>query len=1479
MIVSLPRIASVTIMLIGGLVLLGWSVGITALTSLVPGWASMKPNTALAFILAGLSLWLSAGAAGVAGPRARLGAGVCAGLVAALGALTLSEYVGGWDLGLDRWLLTALHATDATDLGRMSYATAVSFLMVGATMILLNLRSLQAGWLIHLFILLIAMIAGLGLLRYLPGVGLISSVTFNGTMALHTTAGFLVLCAGIYRAHRDRAWDHATPGRLARSEGTPSRRAPQEWMDVVMIALVAVTLGLATVALQFVESHLIDKEGEGLAVTAANVADKLDRILYERYGDIQMLAQSPVFKRGDSVAISKHLLAMKKSYQYYAWLGMVDAQGRIVASTTSANLGEDRSRQDWFQAVRDHGGIHIQDAAYSVDAGGVFAVGFTAPVLGPGGEFLGAVTTRVSLPVLEQVFAGSVQEVERHKDFVTIEYQLMTGDGGLLVDSRLHQEGQVNLKRLGQPSALLSGRGEPGYIEEDHLRRHRPVVTGYASCKGYENFPGIPWGILVQMDRSAILAQLQGVMLKLGTTGALVLVPILGFLFWSTGRVKVECVAAQEESTRATAAEAKAQASEEEFRGVTQRLQLALKAGNAGLWIWNLKTNEIELSLSWKAQLGYTDEELSSRFEEFETRLHPDDRDRVLQGSRAFIENPVSDFTLEFRLCHKDGSYRWLFTRADLLRDTEGRPEWMTGCNIDITARKTMEHALRESQELFGSAFEFAPIGMALLALDGHWLQVNRALCDIVGYSEQELLKKRFQSLTPFDDWQAEAPLFQKLASGEIRSYYIEKRYVHKDGHLVWIQKSASLVSDDKGASIHFITQIQDITARKNAEEQSRLAQTKFRTLFESNSDAVMLLDVDVDRFLDCNKATLTTFGCATQEEFCSKSVGDVSPVEQPCGTSSMLLYKQRLATAIETGSHCFEWMHKRVDNGETFLTEVLLSGMRIDGKPVLQATVRDITERKRVEEALLKSERLNRNLVRHLPHRILVKDRDSVIVSCNANYAEDLGLSPSALIGKTAFEFYSSEIAEAYRNDDVEVMASGKTKDIEEPYQVDGEKRWVHTVKVPYRDEQQHVIGVLAVFEDITMRKQADEQFRTLLESSPDAHVIINEAGTITLINHQTEQLFGYTRQELLGQSIELLVPERFRQNSPSHPVGFFVDPDARSMGREMRALRKDGSEFSTEISLNPLEASEGRMVIAAIRDITKRLVLEQELIQAQKLESIGQLAAGIAHEINTPTQFVGDNIRFLSDSFIDLLAVLDRARELWTAARAGTCAPELIEACEAASQRADLVYLTEELPKALAQSTEGMEHISKIVRAMKDFSHPGSEGKTYVDLNKAIESTVIVACNEWKYIADLTTDLASDLPLVPCLLGQFNQVILNMIVNASHAIGDVVRGTPHKGLITITSRQVDHYAEIRITDTGTGIPEAIRHKIFDPFFTTKAVGKGTGQGLAIARSVVVDKHGGTIAVESQLGQGTTFIIRLGLTGSEDRPELEAAA
>jgi signal transduction histidine kinase len=280
---------------------------------------------------------------------------------------------------------------------------------------------------------------------------------------------------------------------------------------------------------------------------------------------------------------------------------------------------------------------------------------------------------------------------------------------------------------------------------------------------------------------------------------------------------------------------------------------------------------------------------------------------------------------------------------------------------------------------------------------------------------------------------------------------------------------------------------------------------------------------------------------------------------------------------------------------------------------------------------------------------------------------------------------------------------------------------------------------------------------------------------------------------------------------------------------------------------------------------DITERKLLQSQLLHTQKLESIGQLAAGIAHEINTPTQYVGDNVRFLKGAFQDLKNLLANYERMLAAAQSNTLSCEAVQETTAAVERADAGYLLEEIPKAIEQTIEGVTRVSTLVSAMKEFSHPGTKEKTPVDLNHAIENTLAVAGNEWKYVATVETEFDPSLPLVSCLPGELNQVILNLIVNAAHAIADVVeKGGSEKGKIRVQTRNCPEWIEIRVQDTGTGIPEKVRGRIFDPFFTTKEIGKGTGQGLSIARSVVVDKHGGSIHFETEEGKGTTFIVRL---------------
>ncbi|MCC6877667.1 MAG: hypothetical protein IT378_25385 [Sandaracinaceae bacterium] len=274
-----------------------------------------------------------------------------------------------------------------------------------------------------------------------------------------------------------------------------------------------------------------------------------------------------------------------------------------------------------------------------------------------------------------------------------------------------------------------------------------------------------------------------------------------------------------------------------------------------------------------------------------------------------------------------------------------------------------------------------------------------------------------------------------------------------------------------------------------------------------------------------------------------------------------------------------------------------------------------------------------------------------------------------------------------------------------------------------------------------------------------------------------------------------------------------------------------------------------------------------QAELLQTQKLTALGQLAAGVAHEINTPVQFVGDNVTFLERAFTTLTQLLEQARPLWEASDPAEIPTDTRDALRAAARKARLPWLLSNVPRALDQSKEGLQRVSSIVHAMKEFSHPSGGELSEIDLTQLVQTAVTVARNEWKYVAELEVVAAPDMPPVPCLRDELGQVVLNLVVNAAHAIASKrPAGSTELGAIQVTLGTEERWAVLRVKDDGCGIPDAIRARVFEPFFTTKPVGMGTGQGLAITRSVVVDKHGGQIELESEVGAGTTFTIKLPL-------------
>ncbi|MFH0974474.1 MAG: response regulator [Spirochaetota bacterium] len=399
----------------------------------------------------------------------------------------------------------------------------------------------------------------------------------------------------------------------------------------------------------------------------------------------------------------------------------------------------------------------------------------------------------------------------------------------------------------------------------------------------------------------------------------------------------------------------------------------------------------------------------------------------------------------------------------------------------------------------------------------------------------------------------------------------------------------------------------------------------------------------------------------------------------------------------------------------------------------------------------------------------------------------------------------------------------------------------------------------------ELTLKLEENKEYLNALLSSL-VTILIGISGNDSIIywNNIAEDTFGVPASKMIGlQLMESGI--KWDWIRVYEGISRSITEEKPVRLDDLRFTNPGSSEGFLDISINAVKNKKNKLTgfILTGEDITKRKQLELQLVQTQKLESVGRLSAGIAHEINTPTQYITDNTYFLKDAFSSLVPILHNIRELIQSGE--NASASFLKNIEKMVLNSDLNYLTEEIPKAIDQSIEGLGRVAKIVQSMKSFSHPGTDSKVPISINNTIDNIITISRNEWKYAADITTHFNESLPSVLCYPGKFNQVLLNIIINAADAIKEKLGPNPvKKGLIDIITFMENDNVVIRIKDTGTGIPDKIKGKIFDPFFTTKDVGKGTGQGLSIAYDIIVNDHKGEISCESEPGTGTTFIIKI---------------
>ena len=388
-------------------------------------------------------------------------------------------------------------------------------------------------------------------------------------------------------------------------------------------------------------------------------------------------------------------------------------------------------------------------------------------------------------------------------------------------------------------------------------------------------------------------------------------------------------------------------------------------------------------------------------------------------------------------------------------------------------------------------------------------------------------------------------------------------------------------------------------------------------------------------------------------------------------------------------------------------------------------------------------------------------------------------------------------------------------------------------------------------------------------LMSIQDGVISTDKDGVITLFNQAAENITGFSQEDGLGKTCQEIVRilDDTTGEVSSDPLKMLLQNNARKAQKHLTLINKNGDRILIYRSIAPVCTNRGELVgyVMIITNITEQKRIESKLALSQKMESIGQLSAGIAHEINTPMQYVGDNTHFFNEAFQTILDILNTYDELREPNLTLDDITQILDKIQKKKETLDLTFFIGEIPAAIQQSLDGIDRVRKIVLAMKSFSHPGQKEKSPADINQGIDATITISRNEWKYIAELETDLDPNLPMVNCEIGEINQVILNMIINSTHAIQDAKsRGKDGMGKIIIKTRAIGDHVEISIQDNGAGIPEANLSRVFDPFFTTKDVGKGTGQGLSLAHNTIVNQHKGSIDVKSVIGEGTSFIIQL---------------
>jgi len=881
--------------------------------------------------------------------------------------------------------------------------------------------------------------------------------------------------------------------------------------------------------------------------------------------------------------------------------------------------------------------------------------------------------------------------------------------------------------------------------------------------------------------------------------------------------------------------------------------------------------------------------------------------------ARFSPESPV--IVNEHQVITPGGDIRWQRWTDRAIFDENGEISFCQAIGEDITEYKNAEKELKDRKQRLELAMEAGGLGGWDFKIRTGELNHDRKMAEMMGYRSEEIVNRiaPWIDLVHPDDLAVAARQLKLHLKGESDFYEVIYRMKHKSGEWRWILSRGKVTEwDEQGEPIRVCGTQMDVTKQKKAFRILQKEKKERTTILDAQPNHVILHEPDL-RIQWANRAACRSAGLSREEitgQFCYNIW---SETDEPCPECPVI----KAIRTGETGTIVKETPDGKFwrITGAPIFNEKGKTETAIEIAEDISEERKNINKRKKAEEELRRSERKYREILENIQSVYYRTDKDGKLIMASPSAADVFGY-------ESVEEMYGMDIAEdIYANpEEREAFLRKLERDYEvRNYETRLKRRDGSTLTVLancriYRDKEEKAMGVEGLLVDISSRKKAEDrlasinhelkkQTRALARANKEKENMLRSLnksrGKITqllsrngrLINSMSQVLIGIDAEgrifqwnkraeDLLGIAAGRAIGRRISQCGIEwdwEVINHGLD-EARSNNRRVRKenisyTRSDGTEGLLYIEYSPSRDANNNSIewLILATDTTEKKNIEMQLHHAQKLESIGQLAAGIAHEINTPMQYIGDNAMFLEDSFAEISELL-KIIQSSLSSHTGDKPDLLLEQISAAINGADIEYILDEVPPALKQSFEGIRRVSKIVKSMKEFSHPGSTEKIPVDINRSLDTTITISRNEWKYVSEIETDFSPDLPEVPCLEDEVNQVFLNLIINAADAIEEKIdRDSGEKGRIRISTRQEGNEAVIRISDTGIGIPEEGKHKIFNPFYTTKEVGEGSGQGLAIGYSIIVDKHGGGLTCNSDYGEGAEFTVRLPLNSGDN--------